>query len=48
LGQERFDPALGAWTTDFCTSESNQRHFYRYWAELMSLKRRSALEAVAQ
>jgi phenylpropionate dioxygenase-like ring-hydroxylating dioxygenase large terminal subunit len=36
LGQERFDPALGAWATDFCNSESNQRHFYRYWAQLMS------------
>jgi Ring hydroxylating alpha subunit (catalytic domain). len=47
LGQERFDQDLGAWTTDFCTSESNQRHFYRYWASLMSTKKRSALEARA-
>ena len=36
LGQERFDPALGGWTSDFCTSECNQRHFYRHWAKLMS------------
>ena len=36
LGQERFDQDLGAWTTDFCNSESNQRQFYRYWAQLMN------------
>jgi hypothetical protein len=35
LGQERFDEKLGAWTSDFCISESNHRHFYRRWAELM-------------
>jgi 3-phenylpropionate/trans-cinnamate dioxygenase alpha subunit len=36
LGQERFAQELGAWSSDFCTSECNQRHFYRHWAKLMS------------
>jgi len=36
LGQERFDPELGGWTSDFTLSECNQRHFYRSWAKLMS------------
>jgi len=50
LGQERFDPDLGAWSTDFCTSESNQRQFYRYWAKVMCAKKASVLapRAVAQ
>jgi hypothetical protein len=44
LVQERFDQNLGAWSTDFCTSESNQRQFYRYWAKLMGAKKAAALE----
>ncbi|HET7881862.1 MAG TPA: aromatic ring-hydroxylating dioxygenase subunit alpha [Acetobacteraceae bacterium] len=35
LGHERFDPALGAWVSDYRFSESNQRQFYRRWAELI-------------
>jgi len=35
LGNERFDPELRAWTSDFCLSESNQRYFYRHWARVM-------------
>lgn len=44
LGQERFDQALGGWTSDFCTSECNQRNFYRYWAKLMGARKSSAIE----
>ena len=47
LGQERFDQELGGWTTDFCTSESNQRHFYRHWAMRMAMKKDLKLRAVA-
>lgn len=36
LGQERFDEDLGAWTSEFCISESNHRHFYRRWAKMMN------------
>jgi hypothetical protein len=36
LGKERFDPALRAWTSDFCLSESNQRYFYRHWARVLN------------
>jgi len=36
LGHERFDPALGAWTSDYGFSESNHRQFYGRWAELMA------------
>jgi hypothetical protein len=36
LGHERFDEDLQAWTSDFRLSESNHRHFYRRWAELMA------------
>ncbi|HJU16168.1 MAG TPA: aromatic ring-hydroxylating dioxygenase subunit alpha, partial [Stellaceae bacterium] len=36
LGHERFDPQLGAWASDFRMSESNHRHFYRRWAQLMT------------
>jgi len=36
LGKERFDPALAAWTSDFCLSESNQRYFYRHWARMLN------------
>lgn len=36
LGRDRFDPDLGAWVSDYRFSESNQRRFYRRWAELMA------------
>ena len=52
LGHERFDPALGAWASDYRFSESNHRQFYRRWAELMAAtswadarERRNAREA---
>ena len=35
LGHDRFDPDLGAWASDYRFSESNQRQFYRRWAELI-------------
>jgi phenylpropionate dioxygenase-like ring-hydroxylating dioxygenase large terminal subunit len=36
LGHDRFDPNLGAWVSDYRFSESNQRRFYRRWAELIA------------
>jgi phenylpropionate dioxygenase-like ring-hydroxylating dioxygenase large terminal subunit len=36
LGRERFDPALGAWSSDSGFSESNHRQFYGRWAEVMA------------
>jgi 3-phenylpropionate/trans-cinnamate dioxygenase subunit alpha len=38
LGHERFDIDLMAWASDFRMSESNHRHFYRRWAQLMAAK----------
>jgi 3-phenylpropionate/trans-cinnamate dioxygenase subunit alpha len=38
LGHEGFNEALMGWASDFRISESNQRHFYRRWAELMSAR----------
>src|SRR5712691_1003569 len=38
LGHERFDADLMAWASDFRISESNHRHFYRRWAQLMTAK----------
>jgi len=35
LGEEQFDQDLGAWSSGFCISESNHRHFYRRWAKMM-------------
>jgi hypothetical protein len=35
LGHDRFDPALGAWVSDYRYSESNHRQFYRRWSALM-------------
>jgi hypothetical protein len=35
LGHDRFDPALGAWVSDYRFSDSNHRQFYRRWAALM-------------
>jgi phenylpropionate dioxygenase-like ring-hydroxylating dioxygenase large terminal subunit len=39
LGHERFDPALGAWASEFRMSESNHRQFYQRWADLMDAPR---------
>jgi hypothetical protein len=36
LGHDRFDPALGAWASEYRYSENNHRHFYHRWAELMT------------
>ena len=36
LGHDRFDPDLLGQASDFKISESNQRSFYRRWAELMA------------
>lgn len=36
LGHERFDEDLGAWASDYRFSESNHRHFYRRWAQVMA------------
>ena len=36
LGHERFNEELGAWASDFRMSDSNHRHFYRRWLELMN------------
>jgi phenylpropionate dioxygenase-like ring-hydroxylating dioxygenase large terminal subunit len=36
LRHERFDEDLGAWASDYRYSESNQRRFYRRWAQLMA------------
>ena len=35
LGHDHFDPALGAWVSDYRFSESNHRQFYQRWADLM-------------
>ena len=37
LGHERFNEDLGAWASDFRVSESNHRHFYKRWSELMNI-----------
>jgi phenylpropionate dioxygenase-like ring-hydroxylating dioxygenase large terminal subunit len=36
LGHERFDEDLMAWASDWRMSDSNHRHFYRRWAQLMA------------
>ena len=36
LGHESFNEDLGAWASDFRMSESNHRHFYKRWSELMN------------
>ncbi len=38
LGHDRFDPALGAWASEFRMSEANHRRFYGRWAEVMAAK----------
>ncbi|HTT81099.1 MAG TPA: SRPBCC family protein, partial [Stellaceae bacterium] len=35
LGHDGFDPALGAWASEYRMSESNHRQFYSRWAALM-------------
>jgi 3-phenylpropionate/trans-cinnamate dioxygenase subunit alpha len=35
LGHDHFDPALGAWVSDYRFSESNHRQFYKRWSDLM-------------
>ena len=36
LGHERFNEDLMAWASDWRMSESNHRHFYRRWVQLMA------------
>ncbi len=36
LGHDEYRPDLGGWASEFRLSESNHRHFYRRWAELMA------------
>src|SRR5438046_2117123 len=36
LGHERFDAALGAWTSDSGFSESNHRQFYGRWSHMLA------------
>jgi 3-phenylpropionate/trans-cinnamate dioxygenase alpha subunit len=35
-GHEHFDKQLGGWASDYRYSESNHRHFYQRWAQLMA------------
>jgi hypothetical protein len=44
-GHEGFNEALGAWASDFRISESNHRHFYQYWAQLMGATTWAAVDA---
>jgi hypothetical protein len=48
LGHDHFDPALGAWVSDYRFSESNHRQFYRKWSEMMDGDRRSEPETIAR
>jgi phenylpropionate dioxygenase-like ring-hydroxylating dioxygenase large terminal subunit len=43
LGHEHYDPALGGWVSDYRYSESNQRRFYKHWADMMDAADWSAL-----
>jgi phenylpropionate dioxygenase-like ring-hydroxylating dioxygenase large terminal subunit len=43
LGHDRFDNGLGAWASNFRVSESNHRHFYGHWAQMMMAEDWSAL-----
>ena len=36
LGHDKYRPDLGGWASDYRLSESNHRHFYRRWAQLMA------------
>jgi 3-phenylpropionate/trans-cinnamate dioxygenase alpha subunit len=44
LGHDHFDPALGAWVSDYRFSESNHRQFYKRWGDLMGTSGWDALE----
>jgi phenylpropionate dioxygenase-like ring-hydroxylating dioxygenase large terminal subunit len=44
LGHEHFDADLKAWASDYRLSESNQRQFYRRWAQLMTAKNWAEVE----
>jgi Ring hydroxylating alpha subunit (catalytic domain) len=43
LGHDHFDPALGAWVSDYRFSESNHRQFYKRWSDLMTAANWDAL-----
>lgn len=45
LGHERFDEELMAWASEFRLSESNHRHFYQRWSQLMGTRNWSELQA---
>jgi 3-phenylpropionate/trans-cinnamate dioxygenase subunit alpha len=47
LGHDRYDPALGAWASEFRYSENSHRHFYGRWADLMDAADWRALAAAA-
>jgi len=36
LGHEHYSEDATAWASDFRTSESNHRHFYQRWLDLMT------------
>ena len=38
LGRDSFDPDFGGWVSERRLSESNQRSYYRRWAQLMDAK----------
>ena len=44
-GHEGFNEDLRAWASDFRISESNHRHFYQRWAQLMAAKTWADVEA---
>jgi 3-phenylpropionate/trans-cinnamate dioxygenase alpha subunit len=46
LGHDHFDPALGAWVSDYRFSESNHRQFYKRWGDLMEAPGWDALASV--
>ncbi len=46
LTHERFDEDLMAWASDFRLSESNHRHFYRRWAQLMTAENWAEVDSV--
>jgi 3-phenylpropionate/trans-cinnamate dioxygenase alpha subunit len=48
LGHDQFDPALGAWVSDYRFSESNHRQFYKRWGDLMGAASWDALAPVRE
>jgi 3-phenylpropionate/trans-cinnamate dioxygenase subunit alpha len=48
LGHDHFDPALGAWVSDYRFSESNHRQFYQRWSGLMGASGWDALAPVRE